>query len=276
MGACLMTETKVVVCGALGRMGPSIIAAVLAQPGLTLSAVLERPGDPRLGQKIRPLPGNPSLDLVLTDSLKKVGSDSQVYIDFTTVEASLVYLEEAVESGLAAVIGTTGFSREQQDILGKTAKKIPVLWAPNMSFGVNAMFHLAAVMTKMLGPDYDIEIVETHHRLKKDAPSGTALKLHEIMSLSRDLSPEKTLVAGRQGQVGERTNDEIGVMAVRGGDIIGDHTIYFCGPGERLELTHRAQTRDTFARGAARAAAWVAGRKPGLYTVADALGIEAR
>lgn len=266
-----MIETKVTVCGALGRMGPKIIDAVLARPDLTLAGVVERPGDPRLGQKVGPLVGHPSLDLVLKGSLKEAGRNCQVYIDFTTVESSLAYLEEALDLGLGAVIGTTGFNDRQQDTIREISKKIPVLWSPNMSFGVNAMFQLAASMTKMLGPAYDIEIVETHHRLKKDAPSGTAMKLHEIISRSRGLSPEKTLVTGRQGQVGERTDDEIGVMAVRGGDIIGDHTIYFCGPGERLELTHRAHTRDTFAQGAARAAAWLAGRQPGLYTVADAL-----
>ena len=267
-----MSKINVMVCGALGRMGQRIIAAVENRPELSLSGALERALDPRVGQNIGPMVGNQELNLALAGDFAKAVDGAQVYIDFTSVESSLAYLEKAVELGVAAVIGTTGFTREQQEAMRLAGGKIPVLWSPNMSLGVNAMFHLSAIMTKMLGLDYDIEILDAHHRLKKDAPSGTAMKLHEIISESRGLDPEKTLVTGREGIVGERTNDEIAVLAMRAGDIVGDHTVFFCGPGERLELTHRAHTRDTFAEGSARAAAWLVGQKPGFYSVADVLG----
>lgn len=260
---------RVTVCGALGRMGRSIIQAVLNRPELmTLSGVLERPGHPQIGQNIGPLVGAAGTDLKLAENLA-AGSD--VYIDFTAVESSLSYLDQAAALGLAGVIGTTGFSPEQKERLAETGRKIPVLWAPNMSIGVNALYQIVAAVAKMLGPDFDVEIVEAHHRLKKDAPSGTALKLYETIARARNLDPAKSRVTGRDGQVGERTKDEIGVLALRGGDIVGDHTIYFCGQGERLEVTHRAQSRDTFAEGAARAALWLAGRAPGLYNFDDTM-----
>ncbi len=261
---------KVVVCGALGRMGQKVIQAVRGRRDLVLHGVVERPDSPLLGRSIGPLVGDADLNLSLTADLAEAGRGADVYIDFTSVESTLAYLARAAEMGLAAVIGTTGLSQDQRKQLARAGGRIPVLWAPNMSIGVNVMYRIAAAMTKMLGRDYDIEIVETHHRLKKDAPSGTAVKLLETVAQARELSPE-VMVTGRAGQVGERTDDEIGVLAVRGGDIVGDHTVYFCGPGERLELTHRAHARDPLAQGAARAASWLAGRAPGLYTIDDTL-----
>lgn len=262
---------KVTVCGALGRMGQRIIQAVLSRPEqLVLSGVVERPGHPQIGQNIGPLAGAAQIDLKLAEALAP-GSD--VYIDFTSVEASLAYLEQATALGLAGVIGSTGFSPEQKERLAEAGRKIPLLWAPNMSIGINALYKIVSALTKALGPDFDIEIVEAHHRLKKDAPSGTALKLQETIAQARGLDPAASRVSGRDGQVGERTRDEIGVLALRGGDIVGDHTIYFCGQGERLEITHRAHSRDTFAEGAARAAIWLAGRTPGLYSFEDIMNL---
>ncbi|MDR2946463.1 MAG: 4-hydroxy-tetrahydrodipicolinate reductase [Candidatus Adiutrix sp.] len=265
---------KIAMCGALGRMGQKIIQVIGARQDMAVTGAVERPDCPQLGQSIGPLVGEASLSVMLTDDLKTAGQGADMYIDFTSPASSLKYLREAADMGLAAVIGTTGLSEAQREELATAAKKIPVLWAPNMSIGVNVMYKIAAAMVKMLGPDYDLEIVEAHHRLKKDAPSGTAVKLYETLAQARGLDPVTSMVTGRAGQVGERTDNEIGVMAIRGGDIVGDHTVYFCGPGERLELTHRVHTRDTLAQGAVRAAAWLAGRKPGLYSIDDTLSLD--
>ena len=265
---------KVAVCGALGRMGQKVIQAVSNRQAMLLAGAAERPDHPLTGQNISYLPGLTGLDIRLAASLSDAANGAAVYIDFTSIESSLAYLREAVDLKIGAVIGTTGFSVEQQKELAKAAERIPVLWAPNMSTGVNVMYKIAAAMTKMLGRDFDIEIIEAHHRLKKDAPSGTAVKLHDTVAKARGLAPEASLITGRNGLVGERTAEEIGVLAVRGGDIVGDHTVIFAGPGERLELVHRAHTRDTFAEGAVRVAAWLAGRGPGLYSIDDTLAVE--
>jgi len=269
-----MSKAKVVVCGALGRMGRMVTQAVLKRDDLELFGLVEYPACPQIGQKAGPLLGLDSLDITLKGSLKEAGAGADVYIDFTSIESSLAYLKEAEELGLAAVIGTTGLSEAERGELKKSAARIPVLWAPNMSIGVNVMYKIAAAMARALGPDFDLEIVEAHHNQKKDAPSGTAMKLYENLAEARSLDRQKSLVSGREGQVGARSKDEIGVLAVRGGDIVGDHTVYFCGPGERLELVHRAQTRETFAQGAVRAAAWLAAQKPGLYAVEDSLSLD--
>ncbi len=270
----MAAQIKVAVCGALGRMGRQVIETVLNRQDMLLVGAMERPDCPCLGQDIGPLTGHGPLGINLADSLALGAGGADVYIDFTSPESSLAYLDEAARLGLGAVIGTTGLSAGQEARLSKAAEHIPVLWAPNMSVGVSVMYKMAAAMTKMLGPDYDIEILEAHHNRKKDAPSGTALKLQQTIARARNLDREKALVTGRAGQTGERTRDEIGVLALRGGDIVGDHTVYFCGPGERLELTHRAQTRDTFAKGAVRAVAWLAGKKPGLYGIDDTISFD--
>jgi 4-hydroxy-tetrahydrodipicolinate reductase len=171
------------------------------------------------------------------------------------------------------VVGTTGHSDEQRALLEKTSKSLPVVLSPNFSVGVNTLFWLTRKAAEMLGPDFDLEIVETHHRLKKDAPSGTAKKLAEILGEARKLDLEKNVVYGREGLVGERPATEIGVHSIRGGDVVGDHTVMFVGRGERLELTHKASSRETFARGALRAAQWIVGRPPGLYSMEDVLGL---
>ncbi|MDR2368871.1 MAG: 4-hydroxy-tetrahydrodipicolinate reductase [Deltaproteobacteria bacterium] len=266
-------KIPVAVCGALGRMGRRVIDAIHNSGNLTLVGAAERPDCPDLGTDVGLLTGLGPLGAPVTADFAQAAAKAKVYVDFTTPAAVMANLAAAQSLGVAAVIGTTGLDAPQRETLAKTAGKIPVLWSPNMSLGVNLMYKVAQLMAKSLGPDFDLEIIETHHRLKKDAPSGTALKLLEVLSAARDLDPAAAMVPGRNGLVGARTDNEIGVLAVRGGDIVGDHTILFAGPGERLELTHRAHSRDTFAAGAIRAAAWIAGQKPGLYSISDVLGL---
>ncbi|MDR1049656.1 MAG: 4-hydroxy-tetrahydrodipicolinate reductase [Deltaproteobacteria bacterium] len=264
----------VAVCGAMGRMGQKIVAAVAGQPDkLVLVGAAERPDCPVLGRDIGELTGGPAAGVKLCSDFREAVRAAAVYIDFTTPEAAVANLTAASEMGTGAVIGTTGLDAGQREALAAAAGKIPVLWSPNMSLGVNLMFKVAELMAESLGPDFDLEIVEAHHRLKKDAPSGTAVRLHEVLAKARGLDPKKSRVDGRSGLVGARKDAEIGVLAVRGGDIVGDHTVLFAGPGERLELVHRAHSRDTFAAGAVRAACWLAGKKPGLYELADVLGL---
>jgi len=262
-------KIKVAVCGAMGRMGRKVIQAILARPDMCISGLIEGPGCPLAGQN--PDPGGLRPDQALTTDFAEGARGADVYIDFTTVPASLAFLARAVDMKLPAVIGTTGFSKADQAALEEAGRRIPVLWAPNMSLGVSALCRAAVELAKVLGPDYDMEIVELHHRHKQDAPSGTALKLMRAVARARGQDPDQSLVCGRQGQRGPRSEDEIGVLAGRGGDVVGDHTIYFLGPGERLELTHRAHARDTFAQGAVRVAAWLVGREPGLYSLEDTL-----
>ena len=266
-----MTIIKAAVCGALGRMGRKVIQAVLARPDMCLSGIIEGPDCPQVGRSLAAaLGGEATADLAITSDFDQGARGADVYIDFTTVSASLGYLARAAELGLPAVIGTTGLSPADQARLKEAARSVPVLWAPNMSLGISALYKVVGDLARALGPDYDVEIVELHHRHKLDAPSGTALKLMEAAAQGKGLAaPGQGLVSGRQGQAGPRRDGEIGVLAGRGGDVVGDHTVYFLGPGERLELTHRAHSRGTFAQGAVRVAGWLAGRAPGLYTLED-------
>jgi 4-hydroxy-tetrahydrodipicolinate reductase len=263
----------VAVCGALGRMGQRVVNAVRHHDRLDLTGAAERPDHPGVGLDVGAQTGLGDIDVPVSGDFVQATSLAKVYIDFTTPEAVMANLEMAQNMGLAAVIGATGLDAAQQKSLAAFALRMPIVWSPNMSPGVNLMFKVAQIMAKSLGPDFDIEIVEAHHRLKKDAPSGTALKLHELVAGAKGLDPVASMVTGRSGLVGAREDGEIGVLAVRGGDIIGDHTVLFAGPGERLELTHRAHSRDTFAAGAVRAAVWIFDKKPGLYSLTDVLGL---
>jgi len=271
-----MKKINVAVCGAMGRMGQKVIQAILARPEMRISGLIEGPNCPLAGRNpgAALLGGGMTEDLVLTTNFAEGTREADVYIDFTAVTASLDFLSQAVELKLPAVIGTTGFSPTDQARLREAGRFIPVLWAPNMSLGISALNKAVSDLARALGPDYEIEIVELHHHQKLDAPSGTALKLLESVARARGLDPDKVMVSGRRGQVGARRQEEIGILAARGGDVVGDHTVYFFGPGERLELTHRAHTRDNFAQGAVNVAAWLAaaGRAPGLYTLEDTLG----
>src|SRR6185503_11461794 len=209
---------------------------------------------------------------ITADADAALGQD-RILIEFSVPEASLAHARLAARQGGRAVIGTTGFTPAQREELAAIGRSIAILVAPNMSVGVNVAFRILADMARMLGDDYDVEIVETHHRFKKDAPSGTALRMAEVVAeaLGRDL--DQVAVYGRQGLPGERTRPEIGILSLRSGDVVGEHTVSFGTLGERLELVHRAHNRDTYARGALRAARFIAGRPPGLYSMADVLGL---
>jgi 4-hydroxy-tetrahydrodipicolinate reductase len=267
---------KAVIAGAGGRMGARIITILSASEGIRLSSALERKGHPLVGQdafSLAGLPGNKTPALI-TDDLTAAVKAADVLIDFTIPEATLEHIKACAEFGKAAVIGTTGFSKEQLGEIDTCAQKIPCMLSPNMSIGVNLCFKILAEIAKTIGNDYDMEIVEAHHRLKKDAPSGTALKMAQVIAKAVDRNLDEVGVFARKGMIGERAKKEIGIQAVRGGDIVGDHTVMFAGTGERLELTHRATSRDTFAAGAVRAAKWIVGKKPGLYDMQDVLGLK--
>jgi 4-hydroxy-tetrahydrodipicolinate reductase len=195
-------------------------------------------------------------------------------IDFTHADSTVAVAEACAAAGKILVIGTTGHNDADRARISEIAKKIPVVFAPNFSVGVNTLFWLTRKATEILGPDFDLEVVEMHHRLKKDSPSGTARRLAEILAEVRELDYDKNVMHGREGMVGERQKTEIGMHAVRGGDVVGDHTVIYANVGERVELTHKASSRDTFAKGALRAARWAQGQKPGLYDMQDVLGLK--
>ncbi len=264
---------KVIVTGAGGKMGRRISSLVMAEKDMELVGAVERQGHPSLGKDIGELLGLGKTGLIVQENLKKVINSGQVIIDFSAPESTLTHLRLVVEHKKAMVIGTTGFSEEELREIKDLAKNIPCLMSPNMSLGVNLLFKVAGDVARTLGEGYDIEIVEAHHRRKKDAPSGTAKRLAAILSEARGKSLEKVAVYGRKGMTGERPKEAIGIHAVRGGDIVGDHTVIFAGEGERVELVHRAHSRDTFARGAIRAARFVATATNGLYSMQDVLKV---
>ncbi|MDA8100339.1 MAG: 4-hydroxy-tetrahydrodipicolinate reductase [Nitrospiraceae bacterium] len=267
---------KAVVTGAAGRMGSRIVNVLSASEGIRLSGAIERKGHPLVGQDSCGPAGIPSGGTLtmITDDLAGTLKGGDVLIDFTFPETSLEHLRVCADLGKAAVIGSTGFTKDHLAEVAKYVQKIPCVLSPNMSVGVNVCFKVLADLAKILGPEFDAEIVEWHHRLKKDAPSGTAVRMGEVVAKALGRDYQKTAKYHREGMTGARTNEEIGMQTVRGGDIVGEHTVYFIGMGERIELTHRAHTRDMFARGAVRAAKWVAGKKPGLYDMQDVLGLK--
>ncbi|MBI5905236.1 MAG: 4-hydroxy-tetrahydrodipicolinate reductase [Deltaproteobacteria bacterium] len=264
----------VAVCGAMGRMGRAILSVLRDGPsGLTLSAAVEAPGHPLLSQDAFAAAGAGSGGVGITDDFRAAIAASDVAIDFTSAESSSRNALAAAAAGKPIVIGSTGLSQGQMEMLREASGRIAIVHSPNMSVGVNLMFRVAAEVAGVLGDDYDVEIVETHHRFKKDAPSGTAVRLAESVASALGRKMGEVGVYGREGMVGERTRKEIGVFAVRAGDVVGEHTLVFGGIGERFEITHRAHSRDTFARGAVRAAGWVLGKPAGLYDMAAVLGL---
>ncbi len=263
-----------IVAGAAGRMGRRIVDMICRNPGTTLAGAFERSGHPDLHEDAGVLAGVGELGIKIQDSLEKVMDRGDVLIDFTAPEATLQNMRVCSRSGLSIVIGTTGISGELLDELETLAKRTRCVFSPNMSVGVNVMFKIAGEMARILGNDYDMEILEVHHRLKKDAPSGTAMKLAGVLAdaVGRDL--KEVGVYERKGMIGQRTDAEIGIQTWRAGDITGEHTVMFGGIGERLELTHRAHNRDNFARGAVRAALWIVEQSEGLYDMQDVLGLK--
>jgi 4-hydroxy-tetrahydrodipicolinate reductase len=263
---------KAIVVGAAGKMGSRIIHIIRETPSIDLFRAFERPDHPSIGKDIGEMIGLGKLDVLLEGGLKRGGGD--VIINFSNPDASLESLRFARETGLAIVIGTTGFRQEQMEKVKAISKDVRCVLAPNMSVGMNLMFRIVQDVARVLGPEYDIEILEAHHRLKKDSPSGTAVKLGELIAGAVGRNLDQVGVYGRKGMIGERTKEEIGMQVIRAGDIVGEHTVLFGGPGERLEIIHRAHSRDNFARGAIKAALWVVNQPNGLYDMQDVLGLK--
>ncbi|MBW2215897.1 MAG: 4-hydroxy-tetrahydrodipicolinate reductase [Deltaproteobacteria bacterium] len=265
---------KAIVAGAAGRMGKRIIHMIQQNEEITLAVAFEMPDHPNIGEDAGQVAGTGESGVRIAGSLEEVIDQGDMLIDFTAPQATLENLRAAVSQKLAMVIGTTGITGDMLEEAEALAGKIKCVLAPNMSVGVNVMFKIAGEMARILGNDYDMEILEVHHRQKKDAPSGTAIRLAQTMAdtVGRDL--EEVAVYERKGIIGKRTDEEIGIQTWRAGDITGEHIVMFGGIGERLELIHRAHNRDNFARGAVRAAVWVMAQPDGLYDMQDVLGLK--
>ncbi len=242
--------TRVIINGSRGRMGIALAQSATRNPGVSVAGLIDQ-----------------------GDDIRTVIAHCDVVIDFSFHETTRGVAELCAQHGKGLVIGTTGHSPEEKASIQALAKQVPMVWSANYSTGVNTLFWLTRKAAEILGPDFDLEVVEMHHRLKKDAPSGTALTLAEILADVRQLQLSEAIRHGREGITGERTHSEIGMHSIRGGDVVGDHTVIYAINGERLELTHKASSRDTFANGALRAACWVAGKAPGIYTMSDVLGL---
>jgi 4-hydroxy-tetrahydrodipicolinate reductase len=255
-----MSTVRVAIAGASGRMGLALLEAAASTDGVTLGAAVDLAASTW---------GGVSIGTDVASALE----NSDVLVDFTRPEGTLGHVAQCVAMNRAIVIGTTGFTPAQLTEIRAAAKKIAIVMAPNMSVGVNVAMRLVELAAKSLGPDYDVEVFEMHHRKKVDAPSGTALKLGEVAAAARGASLDKDGVFERYGNTGERKGGTIGFSVARGGDVVGDHTVYFAGPGERIEITHRSASRANYAQGAMRAAKFVAGKKSGLYDMQDVLGL---
>lgn len=264
---------RIAVMGAAGRMGKTLIEAVQLADGAQLQAAIDRADSSLVGVDVGELVAQGRMGVSLSGDLAAVLDQFDVLIDFTHPSVTLRNLEVCRQAGKAMVIGTTGFSSEEKQLLADAGKQIPIVFAANFSVGVNLCLKLLDTAARVLGDDVDIEIIEAHHRHKVDAPSGTALRMGEVVAnaLGRDL--QKVAVYGREGQTGARERETIGFATVRAGDVVGDHTVLFAADGERVEITHKASSRMTFAKGAVRAALWLQERKPGLYDMQDVLGL---
>jgi 4-hydroxy-tetrahydrodipicolinate reductase len=254
-------------------MGHAILRAIADAEGAALAAAVERSDYPYLAADASQMAGLPASGVRVVDQRPAKGA-ADVWIDFSVPAATVANVNAAAAAGAAIVIGTTGLSAADKAEIATAAKTIPVVLAPNMSVGVNVMLKLVAEAARMLGAAYDVELVETHHRLKRDAPSGTALRLAEAVAEASGRDLATTARYERHGDIGPRTTAEIGIQTLRGGDVFGDHTVFFLGQGDRIEITHRASSRDTFARGAVRAALWLSGKPAGLFDMRDVLGLK--
>jgi 4-hydroxy-tetrahydrodipicolinate reductase len=265
---------RTIVTGAAGRMGGRVLALAKEAGDFRIVGATERPGHSAIGRDVGEVAGIGTVGVKVADGLARIITGADVVIDFTAPEASIDHLRAASKAGVAIVVGTTGLTKEHLAEARHLAAHMACVISPNMSVGVNVLFKVLREVARTLGDDYDVEIVEAHHHFKKDAPSGTALRMAQVVAeaLGRDL--EQVGVYGRKGIVGERPKAEIGVHTVRAGDIVGEHTVLFGGMGERIEIGHRAHSRDNFARGALRAARFVAKAPKGLYDMADVLGLK--
>ena len=265
--------TRIAVTGAAGRMGRSLIEACQQTSGVDITVALEHPDSSLLGSDAGELVGVGKLGVLIGAELAVVVDDFDVLIDFTRPEPTLANLEVCRQAGRRVVIGTTGFSEEEKAQIKAASRDTAVVFAPNMSVGVNVCLKLLDMAARVLGDDVDIEVIEAHHRHKVDAPSGTALRMGEVVAEALGRNLEDCAVYGREGHTGERDRKTIGFETIRAGDIVGDHTVLFAGTGERIEITHKASSRMTFANGAVRAASWLTGQKTGLFDMRDVLGL---
>lgn len=268
---------KVTIIGACGRMGRLLVSAVVQEPDMELVGAIEAVGTPFIGKDAGEIAGIGSVGIKVTEdsNLEQVLKDSDVAISFITPkEAVIKHLRIAVEQKKPMVIGTTGFTADEMKVIRELTSEIPCVMAPNMSIGVNLMLKLVREAATILGNDYDVEIIEVHHHFKKDAPSGTALRIAEVIADAMGKDINEVGVYGRKGITGERSREEIGIHAVRAGDIVGDHIVLFGGIGERIEIIHRAQSRDPYVRGAIRAAKWVVNAPNGLHDISEVLGLK--
>lgn len=264
---------RVAIAGCAGRMGRTNLAEALDDPQIELVGGCERSGHSAIGRDLGTLAGREPIGIACTEDFADLARRAEVVVEFSHPEATLAHAAVCAEAGCAHVIGTTGLDRAAEARLRELAGRIPILWAPNMSQGVNLLLALVERVAAALDAGFDIEIVEMHHRHKIDAPSGTALAFGRAAARGRGIELERAAVFDRHGQTGERPEGAIGFAVLRGGDVVGDHTVVFAGPGERIELTHRASDRRIYARGAMRAARWIAGRPPGFYGMAEVLGL---
>lgn len=267
-----MNTQKIAIAGSAGRMGRALLEVVSQAPDMRLSAALERTGSPYLGKDAGELIGT-ICDVKIINDFADAFAESDTLIDFTRPEATIAHLAACRAAGVKMVIGTTGLTAEEKSALKAASEEIAIVFAPNMSVGVNVTFKLLEIAAKVLNEGYDIEITEAHHRHKVDAPSGTALRMGEVIAqaLGRDL--EKVAVYGREGETGERQSDTIGFATIRAGDIVGEHTAMFAGTGERIEISHKASSRMTFAMGALRAVRFLADKQRGIFDMQDVLGL---
>ena len=265
---------KIGVSGVCGRMGARIAQLVLSDKELALIGALEKEGHPALAKDIGGYLGMDNCGVRIETSLASVVKEIDSLIEFTSPEATLSHLKGVRDNKKSMVIGTTGLSDKEMAEVKEAAEEVPIVLSPNMGIGVNLLFWLTRLLSEKAGPDYDVEIIEAHHRFKKDAPSGTAKRLAEVIAESKNMTLNDVCIYGRSGKTGERPGDQIGIHAIRGGDIVGEHTVIFAGRGERIELTHKAYTRDIFAQGALKAAKFVYDKPAGLYTMNEVLGID--
>jgi len=261
---------KIAVAGAAGKMGKTNIKVVSEDKECLLVGALEASNSSLLGKDAGEIAGIGNVGISITSDPNNAFKDCDVIIDFTTPSATTKNIEFATKFKKAIVIGTTGIGEKEKEIIREAGKVIPVIWAPNFSVGINLMTKLIKTAAQVLGNSFDAEIVEIHHRLKKDSPSGTALQLLNVL---KEIYNTDNIIYGREGMIGERPANQIGVFAVRGGDVVGEHTVSFYGIGERLEIVHKASSRETFARGALRAAKYIISKGIGLYTMNDVLGL---
>jgi 4-hydroxy-tetrahydrodipicolinate reductase len=270
-----MTEMRLVVVGAAGRMGRMLVQAIAATDGCRLAGAVERPESVALGQDAGLLAGTGKSGVIISDDPLPIFAQADGVLDFSAPEASVANAELAAQARIVHVVGTTGLSEADFTKLEAAARHARIVQSGNMSLGVNLLASLVRKAAATLGEDFDIEILEMHHRMKVDAPSGTALLLGEAAAQGRAVALKERSVRVRDGHTGARTSGDIGFASLRGGTVVGDHSVIFAGPGERIELVHRAEDRGLFARGAVRAALWAMDKKPGYYTMADVLGLDA-